>query len=91
MKNKGCVLIYAEQEGGKVHPVTYELLGKGRDLANRLKVELAAVLLGEDLEECLLELIQYGADKVYLIEKNTTIGGRMSQLDRTFPTDDCSI
>ncbi len=29
--------------------------------------------------------------KVYLIEKNTTIGGRMSQLDRTFPTDDCSI
>lgn len=29
--------------------------------------------------------------KVYLIEKNSTIGGRMSQLDRTFPTDDCSI
>ena len=29
--------------------------------------------------------------KVYLIEKETTIGGRMSQFDRTFPTDDCSI
>jgi len=29
--------------------------------------------------------------KVYLVERNTTIGGRMSQLDRTFPTDDCSI
>ncbi len=29
--------------------------------------------------------------KVYLVEKNTTIGGRMAQLDRTFPTDDCSI
>lgn len=29
--------------------------------------------------------------QVYLVEKNTTIGGRMSQLDRTFPTDDCSI
>ena len=29
--------------------------------------------------------------KVYLVEKETTIGGRMSQLDRTFPTDDCSI
>jgi heterodisulfide reductase subunit A len=28
---------------------------------------------------------------VYLVEKKTTIGGRMSQLDRTFPTDDCSI
>ncbi|TXT65127.1 MAG: Heterodisulfide reductase subunit A-like protein [Promethearchaeota archaeon] len=29
--------------------------------------------------------------KVHLVEKKTTIGGRMSQLDRTFPTDDCSI
>jgi len=32
-----------------------------------------------------------GGIKVFLVEKNTTIGGRMSQLDRTFPTDDCSI
>ena len=32
-----------------------------------------------------------GGIKVYLVESNTTIGGRMSQLDRTFPTDDCSI
>ncbi|MBY9007844.1 MAG: CoB--CoM heterodisulfide reductase iron-sulfur subunit A family protein [Candidatus Lokiarchaeota archaeon] len=30
-------------------------------------------------------------NKVHLVEKNSTIGGRMSQLDRTFPTDDCSI
>lgn len=28
---------------------------------------------------------------VYLVEKKNTIGGRMAQLDRTFPTDDCSI
>jgi len=29
--------------------------------------------------------------KVYLIEKEPTIGGRMAQLDKTFPTMDCSI
>ena len=29
--------------------------------------------------------------KVYLVESKTTIGGRMAQLDRTFPTNDCSI
>jgi len=29
--------------------------------------------------------------KVYLVEKELTIGGRMSQMDRTFPTDDCAI
>lgn len=29
--------------------------------------------------------------KVTLVEKKSTTGGRMAQLDRTFPTDDCSI
>lgn len=29
--------------------------------------------------------------KVYLVEKSSTIGGRMAQLDKTFPTLDCSI
>ena len=29
--------------------------------------------------------------KVHLIEKNPCIGGRMAQLDKTFPTLDCSI
>jgi heterodisulfide reductase subunit A len=29
--------------------------------------------------------------EVYLVEKSPTIGGKMAKLDRTFPTDDCSI
>ncbi|MBI4721755.1 MAG: FAD-dependent oxidoreductase [Candidatus Stahlbacteria bacterium] len=29
--------------------------------------------------------------KVYLVEKSPSIGGRMAQLDKTFPTNDCSI
>ena len=37
-----------------------------------------------------LDLANQGI-KVYLVEKKTTIGGRMAQLDRTYPTDDCSI
>ena len=37
-----------------------------------------------------LDLANQGL-KIYLVEKNTTIGGRMAQLDRTFPTDDCAI
>lgn len=37
-----------------------------------------------------LDLANQGV-KVYLVEQKTTIGGRMSQLDRTFPTDDCAI
>jgi heterodisulfide reductase subunit A len=28
---------------------------------------------------------------VYLVEKGASIGGAMAQLDKTFPTDDCSM
>jgi len=29
--------------------------------------------------------------KVYLVEKTSSLGGRMAQLDKTFPTMDCAI
>ena len=28
---------------------------------------------------------------VYLVERSSSIGGVMSQLDKTFPTNDCSL
>ncbi|MFX0034731.1 MAG: FAD-dependent oxidoreductase [Candidatus Hermodarchaeota archaeon] len=37
-----------------------------------------------------IDLAEEGFE-VYLVEKSTTIGGKMAKLDRTFPTDDCSI
>ncbi|MEM2565169.1 MAG: electron transfer flavoprotein subunit alpha/FixB family protein [Candidatus Bathyarchaeia archaeon] len=62
------VLVFAEQENGEIHNVVYELLGKGRELANRLNKMLCAVLLGFGLEEKSRELIYYGADRVYLFD-----------------------
>ncbi|MFC1572089.1 FAD-dependent oxidoreductase [Candidatus Eisenbacteria bacterium] len=37
-----------------------------------------------------LDLAEAGY-KVYLVEKTASVGGRMAQLDKTFPTMDCSI
>lgn len=37
-----------------------------------------------------LDLAQMGL-KIHLVEKLPSIGGRMAQLDKTFPTNDCSI
>jgi len=37
-----------------------------------------------------LDLANRGLN-VYLVEKTPSIGGRMAQLDKTFPTMDCSI
>jgi len=60
------IMIFAEQREGKIHPISFELLGKGREIANKLKAELSAIILGHNIEkEELMELIHYGADKVY--------------------------
>ena len=61
-------MVFAEQREGKIHPVSYELLGKGREIADKLGVGLASVLLGHRMEAAAGELIYYGADKVYLYD-----------------------
>ncbi len=60
------VWVIAEQRLGKLMNVSLELLGKGNELARRLKVGLAAVLLGDKVQALADELVCYGADKVYL-------------------------
>ncbi|MFW9851682.1 MAG: FAD-binding protein [Candidatus Thorarchaeota archaeon] len=46
--------------------VVFELLGKGRELADKLGESLAVVLAGKDVDHLTEELFHYGADKVYL-------------------------
>jgi electron transfer flavoprotein alpha subunit len=68
MTYKG-VWTLSEQKNGKIHPVSYELLNRGKDLAEKLQVPLSAVVLGNGMEESELnELILRGADKVYCVD-----------------------
>jgi len=52
----------------------------------------AVLILGGGISgiQASLDLASLGL-KVYLVEKSPTIGGKMAQLDKTFPTMDCSI
>jgi electron transfer flavoprotein alpha subunit len=64
------VWIFIEQERGQVHPVSWELMGAGRALANKLGVDLAAVVVGEPgvaTQAVARESFNYGADLVYLV------------------------
>ncbi len=61
-EHKG-ILVFSE-----AYDLTLEMLGKGRDLANRLHTELAAALLGSNLHDKAEELIKCGADIVYTVE-----------------------
>ncbi|MDY0152686.1 MAG: electron transfer flavoprotein subunit alpha/FixB family protein, partial [Candidatus Cloacimonas sp.] len=48
--------------------VSFELLGKGRELADELGAELSAVVLGHKIESLSSELIAFGADQVIVVD-----------------------
>ena len=62
------VWVFCEQKKGQVQSVSYELLGKGRELADKLGTYLAGVLLGDKIEAKANEIIARGADRVYVID-----------------------
>jgi len=62
------VWVVAEHLHGEFRRGTYELLGRGRELADKRGVELAAVLLGDRVEGTAADLTAHGADKVYLAQ-----------------------
>jgi caffeyl-CoA reductase-Etf complex subunit CarE len=73
------VMIYAEHRLGKTAEVSYELLQKGRELADILKVSLSAALIGTDLSTSAQRLIEYGADRV-LVADHPTLAGFTDEL-----------
>jgi electron transfer flavoprotein alpha subunit len=58
------IWIFAEHQAGAIRKTTLELLGKGRELAGQLGVEMAALLLGSGMDKLSQQLALY-ADKVY--------------------------
>ena len=62
------VWVFCEQKKGVIQSISFELLGEGRKLADKLGVKLCAVLLGHDMETAAGRLGERGADKVYLVD-----------------------
>lgn len=61
---------FGEQIDGRLEPISYELLGRGRALADKLDTKLASILLGWKIDrDDIQDLFKRGADKVYLVEK----------------------
>ncbi len=68
VNRQGDVWVFAEQEDGALHDVSLELVGKARELADRLGVQVSAVLPGWRVRELAYRLHHHGADKVFLVE-----------------------
>ena len=62
------VWTFAEQRDGKLTRVARQLVGKARQLADVLGARVESILLGHNITELSQELIQCGADNVYLVD-----------------------
>ncbi|MDP8220466.1 MAG: electron transfer flavoprotein subunit alpha [Candidatus Stygibacter frigidus] len=62
------VWVFAEQLRGHNAAVVFELLGKGRELAEARDTKLTAVLLGFQVDNLAQELFEYGADEVIMVD-----------------------
>ena len=100
LKGHRHVWVFIEYERHTIHPVSLELLGEGRKLADKLGVELAGVLLGSDRAALLHasnECFEHGADVVYLVTdevlahyRNEPFTKAMTELVTAYKPEICS-
>ncbi|MBO7333680.1 MAG: electron transfer flavoprotein subunit alpha/FixB family protein [Lachnospiraceae bacterium] len=62
------VYVFAQQVDNQVSGIAYELLGKAKELAEPLKTDVTAVLIGSGVKNLVDSLAEYGADKVIVVD-----------------------
>ena len=61
------IFVLAEHRQGQIRDITFEMLTKGKELAEKTNTDLTAVILGKDVKQCASSLSEY-AKKVLLVE-----------------------
>ena len=62
------VAVFADCEQGVLHPVTFELLGKAKELASVINHPVFAIIIGKNTDDNAKTLLSYGADKVFVYD-----------------------
>ena len=62
------IAVYVDHVDGEIHPVTYELIGKARELAAVIHHPVYAVFMGSNIADKCEELLHYGIDKVFVYD-----------------------
>ncbi|MBY0755373.1 FAD-binding protein [Clostridium sardiniense] len=63
------VAVYVDHVDGDIHPVTFELIGKARELADKVNQKVYCIFIGSNIEEKAGELLHYGVDEVMVYDK----------------------
>lgn len=62
------VTVYVEHNDGEIHPVTYELIGKARELADKINHPVYCVFVGNKIKDKCASLLSYGVDEVFVYD-----------------------
>lgn len=62
------ILVYVDFLGDKIHPVTFELIGKARELADKVNEKVYCLMIGRNLKDKSEELLHYGVNEVHIFD-----------------------
>lgn len=63
------VMVYVDHVDGEIHPVTYELIGKARELAAKIHHPVYALFMGSGITSAAHEVLHYGVDEVFVYDQ----------------------
>ena len=63
------IAVVAEIEEGNIHPVTFELLGKARELAKKVNYPVYCLMIGHEITSQAEKILQYDADEVFVYDQ----------------------
>ena len=62
------IVVYCDHVDGKIHPVTFELIGKAKELAEKIHHPVYVLFIGSGITEKTEELLHYGVDEVFVYD-----------------------
>lgn len=62
------ICVYADNDEGHIHKVTYELIGEAKKLASVINHPVYVLLIGSDCKKNAEEFLEYGVDKVFVYD-----------------------
>lgn len=78
------IAVYVDHIDGVIHPVTYELIGKARELSKKINHPVYAVMMGHHIRSQCEELLHYEVDKVFVYDKEELDRFKMEPYTKAF-------
>jgi electron transfer flavoprotein alpha subunit len=60
------IAVYVEHKDGVIHPITYELIGKAKEIALKIDHPVYAIMIGNHITNQCHEILHYGVNKVFV-------------------------